>query len=106
MKKGTKYYQQGDVILIKIDKKEVKGEKIKGVVVQEGEHTGHAHRFNNQDDVVSLFNSDGQKYLSTTDTAVLYHEEHLPVTIEKGDYEVRIVRQKDPFSKIVSKVVD
>lgn len=105
-KSNVKYWQQGDVLLIKIDKSEVKGEKIKGVVVQEGEHTGHAHRFNGQENIVSLFGTEEQKYLTLTDTATLYHEEHLPVTIEKGDYEVRIIRQKDPFTKLISRVVD
>lgn len=108
MKKANKikYYQQGDVILIKTDKG-VSGDKIPGVVVQEGEHTGHAHRFNGQEDVAQLFGSGGtREYLALNDTATLYHEEHLPVTIEKGDYEIRIVRQKDPFTKLVSRVVD
>lgn len=98
-----KYYQQGDVILIKVES--IKGKKIKGNVIQEGEHTGHAHRITSGNG--TLFQEGNNKFLKALggDTTIT-HEEHLPVTIEEGDYEVRIVRQKDPFSKIVSRVVD
>lgn len=100
--KSIKYYQQGDVILIKRDG--VEGDKIKSKVIQEGEHTGHAHRITSGNG--TLFQQGETKFLRVVNSATVTHEEHLPVTIEEGDYEVRIVRQKDPFSKLVSKVVD
>lgn len=96
--------EQGDVVLIPVNA--VKGNKVTGVVVQEGEHTGHAHRLVNG--TGTLFETeDGIKYLSVRgESEILTHEEHAPQIIEEGDYEVRIVRQKDPFTKLVSKVAD
>lgn len=99
--------QQGDVVLIKIDTLPKGAKLVKGQrTVQEGEHTGHAHRM---DDNGAVYALGDQKYVRVSDEAgyaTLTHEEHNTEIIEKGDYEVRIIRQKDPFSKIVSRVVD
>lgn len=103
----AKIYQQGDVILVPVAMIPMETKNLGTVVVQEGEHTGHAHRFLNGG--VEVFGGTGDsKYLRVTSEtgSTLTHEEHLPQVIEKGDYEVRIVRQVDIFSKVVSKVVD
>ena len=100
--KKISYYQQGDVILIKTDK--VQGKKTSTKVIQEGEHTGHAHRITGGNG--TLFQEGETKFLKVLGSATITHEEHLPTVVEEGDYEVRIVRQKDPFSKLVSRVVD
>lgn len=94
-------YQQGDVVLIKTEK--ILGEVLDTKVVQEGEHTGHAHRLN---EFGSVYRSEANLYVKALKGARISHEEHLPIEIEEGEYEVRIVRQKDPFSKLISKVVD
>jgi hypothetical protein len=97
-------YQQGDVVLIRIDEAPT-GKKTNTNVIQEGEHTGHAHRITQGN--ANIFTNDGIMYVKALGGgATITHEEHLPVTIEEGDYEVRIVRQKDPFTKLVSRVVD
>lgn len=105
-----KYYQQGDVVMIKIEGKPNDAKALtngtEAVVVQEGEHTGHAHRFLTHGGNVQMFGSGDTKFLSVLGDSTITHEEHLPITIEQGDYEVRIVRQKDPFSKVVSRVID
>jgi len=98
-----KYYQQGDVILIKTSK--VTGKRKKTNIVQEGEHTGHAHKF--LSDNAEIYQDKDRMFVRINNkSADLIHEEHLPITIEEGEYEVRIVRQKDPFTKLISKVVD
>lgn len=100
-----KYYQQGDVVMIK--RETIPSHpKLKGKVLQEGEHTGHAHRITSGNAVL-FADPEGNKFMRVAKGgASITHEEHLPVDIEEGEYEIRIVRQKDPFSKIVSKVVD
>jgi hypothetical protein len=96
-----KYYQQGDVVLIKVNQVSGKAQDTK--VVQEGEHTGHAHRLNSYGKVFK----DGDKlFVKAAKGTSIGHEEHSTIVIEEGDYEVRIVRQKDPFTKLVSKVLD
>ncbi len=99
-----KYYQQGDVVLIKTDK--LNGKKLKGFVIQEGEHTGHAHRFTPNTAQLFGVGKERQSLRVLKGGTTITHEEHLPITIEEGDYEIRIVRQKDPFTKLISKVVD
>jgi hypothetical protein len=97
-------YQQGDVVLIKI-KTSPKGVKKESNVIQEGEHTGHAHRITQGE--ANIFTTDAGMFVKAgMGGATITHEEHLPVIIEEGDYEVRIVRQKDPFTKLVSRVID
>jgi len=102
--KTLRIIEQGDVVLIKRNRA-VAGIMTKNNVVQEGEHTGHAHRITSGN--ATVFNLDGQLSIKVlSGGATITHEEHLPVTIEEGEYEVRIVRQKDPFTKLVNKVID
>jgi len=101
--------QQGDVLfnrigelpgsLKKVDK------KLRGYVLAEGETSGHAHVIT---DDVELYERDGTLYLSVTkpEGVAVTHEEHLPVTLEPGFYEIGIVQEFDPFSEQVKKVVD
>lgn len=98
------YFQQGDVVLIKVDS--IMAPEMKGSVIQEGEHTGHAHRF--QPNTAQLFGSEGTRthLRALKGGTTITHEEHLPVKIDEGDYEIRIVRQKDPFTKLISSVID
>ena len=107
-KKKIRVEQQGDVVMIPNQKSyavDPKGAALKGKVIQEGEHTGHAHRISKG--FGSLREAEGTRFLKVGDDGLtITHEEHLPCEIEKNDYEVRIVRQKDPFSKIIAKVVD
>jgi len=97
------YYQQGDVLIIKTNK--ITGKKQNTHIVQEGEHTGHTHKFLSNN--IEIYQDNDKKYLRVLNgSSDLTHEEHLPITIEEGEYEVRIVRQKDPFTKLISKVID
>lgn len=97
-------FEQGDVCLIPC--KEVSGEKLKTNVIQEGEHTGHAHRITSGK--ATIFGSGNvRSYLRVAKGgATITHEEHLPVKVPEGDYEVKIVRQKDPFTKLIAPVLD
>lgn len=112
MKKLVTIFEQGDVVLIpdqrnhKVDVPK-KVEKTKSQVIQEGEHTGHAHRITSGSaEIYGTPQSDRRFLRALKGGAEITHEEHLPVQIEEQDYEIRIVRQKDIFSKIVSKVLD
>lgn len=99
--KNNEWGFQGDVVLIRVPA--VRGEKQETRVVQEGEHTGHAHRLNEHADI---YQDGDRRYVRARDGARLTHEEHDTTVITEGDYEVRIVRQKDPFTKLISRVVD
>ena len=111
----TKIYRQGDVLLLKIDKIPGKKRKIKSDIIAKGEVTGHAHRILNG----SLFwgptirLSDGTvsksrttMYLDAKKGAQLIHDEHGPIDIESGVYEVRRQREYNGIDREFREVVD
>ena len=100
--------QQGDVLLRRIDRlptdvKEV-ARKEGAIVLAEGEATGHAHRILDVD--AMFFEKDGKFYLKNDSAVIVKHEEHGPITIEPGIWEVGQVREKDWLSGMVRRVVD
>lgn len=83
-------YRHGDVGLSVVDAlpKGAQQQQRKGdLILAEGEVTGHAHRI--ADRRVTLWSVGEQRYIEVgTDGAVLDHEEHGPITLEPGTYEV------------------
>lgn len=112
------YYQQGDVLLFKVSAEELeRRQKNKTVrytrtdVLQHGDATGHAHRISSPgfqlwEGVQFNTTSIGVKYLALKKQGTLSHEEHKPIVLPKGVYEIRIVREFDHFLKEERKVRD
>ena len=100
-----KYYQQGDVLFIPVEKKpdnlQVKADKI----VAEGEATGHMHQVIDENATVYV-NKNGEIYLEASEGATVTHQEHHKVTVPAGNYEIKIVREYDPLEDEVHKVCD
>jgi hypothetical protein len=127
----TEYFQQGDVILKRIDKlpegaQPLQSKSKDAVVLQLGEVTGHKHQFapiNGKPQRVELYvdpafagqdmsitpdegkfiivsAADGQEY------ALLTHEEHKPVIVEPGIYQIDIVREFEYSTMEMKRVVD
>lgn len=115
-------YQQGDVILQKINTDDIdkymsvmsSSEDDEKVVLALGEATGHHHRFEtsklNEGVLVHGYGRQWQKEPSfitiNNGPATLYHEEHNPITVPKGAYAVKIVREFDHFGTTTRRVVD
>jgi len=101
-------YQQGDVILVRLDKfpDGVKKRKAseRGQVLAEGEVSGHAHVLPTE--VPVFVREDGTLYVQTDTPVELVHEEHHVQTIAPGIYEVRKVREVDPFTDEIRAVQD
>ena len=96
-------YQQGDVILEKVE--EVKGKKLNHLILAKGEATGHSHCIT--EGKAELFEDDDGYYLRVLDDiAKLTHQEHKPVAIPKGNYLVRKVREYDHFLEEAREVRD
>ena len=93
----TKLYRQGDVLLVAIDKAPRSGCKIrKDGVLLEGEATGHCHRVADLT-AAELYDIGDRLYLSVFEQGVsIVHEEHLPIRLPAGDYEVRRQREYNP----------
>lgn len=97
------FFQQGDVIVAKIEK--VKGKKLDHLTLATGEKTGHHHTITKGD--AELYEEKGTLYLRVnSEEAILSHQEHKPITIEKGDYEIGIVQEYDHFAEEARRVSD
>ena len=99
--------QHGDVLLyeapIPKGAKKVKKDP-RGVVLAEGEATGHAHVVTGGS--CALLEHEGRTFLSVKEPVTVRHQEHKPQVIQPGNYEVKQVREVDPFSEEVRKVRD
>jgi hypothetical protein len=97
----TRQYRQGDVLLCAVD--EIPSAAIPvpsegdRVIVALGELTGHAHAFAARDarlfrDVLS-----GRSFLAIAERGTaLVHEEHDPILVSEGYYELRRQREYAP----------
>ena len=111
--------QQGDVMLKRIGSLPEGCTSIPGKILQLGEVTGHKHQFA-EDAPVEIYvapefagaeNSitpDEGKFVvvSEGEVVMLTHEEHKPVVVEPGVYQVDIVREFDYDTMEESRVVD
>jgi hypothetical protein len=90
--------RQGDVLLIPVDEIPEAATLVprdgNRVILAYGEATGHAHGFDAF--AASLQEADGRRYLRLREAAELRHEEHGPITVAPGCYEVVIQREFVP----------
>jgi hypothetical protein len=103
--------QQGDVLLSRVEvdiRQAIKLKKDKrGIVLAEGEVTGHYHGIETDESEAELIQL-GEKMLLNVKagSVTLKHQEHKPITINKGIWEVGQVIEKDWLNDMVRKVVD
>lgn len=96
-------YQQGDVLIKAV--KEVKGKKLDHLILAQGEATGHCHEIKKGN--AELYEEGGVLYLKVMDDEVkIQHQEHKEISIPKGDYFVRRVREYDHFAEEARNVRD
>jgi hypothetical protein len=98
--------QQGDVTFRPVPNKEHNPAAQRGgrIVLAEGEATGHAHVV--EDDEAELIREGERLLLSLTRPATVTHEEHKPITLEPGLWEVWRVSEYDYFSQMARTVAD
>lgn len=91
-----KKLQQGDVIIRSIGKIPAGATPVskstRGFVLAEGEATGHAHVIQ---DEIEMYEKDGVLFIRVEKPVTVEHEEHKPVRIESGTYEIGFVREYD-----------
>lgn len=99
---------QGDVFLVPCDKIPAGAKKVKksarGYVLAEGEATGHAHCITGSG--IEMYESEGILYLKTNKQVQVKHEEHKPVTVAPGIWEVGRVKEYDAFEEEARNVRD
>lgn len=100
-------YRQGDVLLIPANdlsaSHEVPRENGR-IVLAHGEATGHAHAI--EEPRARLFEEpkSGRRLLRLVTESFLRHEEHAPITLPPGDYEV--IRQREYTPEEIRRVAD
>ena len=99
--------RQGDVLLIPVDLGLLEGMPVQArgrVILAHGEATGHAHRI--VDPAVELRATRWTRYLVVTGDrpVTLQHEEHDPLPVPPGAWEVR--RQREYTPRQIRWVVD
>ena len=96
-------YQQGDVLFKQVAS--TKGKLVEGtpIIVARGEATGHAHRI--LDDVRALVDGDTM-FIKADKPFTVTHEEHKPVTIPVGIWQVGRVLEYDHFTEEARHVQD
>lgn len=101
--------QQGDVLLMRVSsipksaKAVAPGEK--GVILAEGETHNHHHAIKDVEHAIA-YEINGDLYLEVSAPVVLTHEEHGPIEIPEGIYEIGKVLEKDHLTRIVRPVAD
>lgn len=99
--------QQGDVCLKKLNilpSGKIKVISKNKIVLAEGETTGHFHGLMEKDS--ELLEIDGVRILNLKKKSTLKHQEHKPITLDAGIWQVGIVNEYDYFSQMKRKVVD
>jgi hypothetical protein len=90
-------WRQGDVLIAVVDAIPDDAVRRSDMVLAEGEITGHRHRVQDQSTAELWAGLDGLLYLRViADTATLVHEEHGPITLERGLYRVWRQREYTP----------
>lgn len=109
-KSKSKLYQQGDVLVFKEEKIPEDATVLKvddrGIVLAEGEVTGHYHSIAELDECEAFKDTAGDTWLNVKSPVKIKHQEHKQITLPKGKYRVGIVREVDPFAEEVNKVKD
>lgn len=100
--------QQGDVLLKRVDAlpkgAKKKSNDSRGVVLAEGEVTGHFHGIASRN--ARLLEHDGKTFLHATRSVKLSHQEHNTITIAPGIYEVGRVQEWDYLAQMSRNVAD
>lgn len=120
VKSMPKMYRQGDVLLVKVEELPKKARKSKTDIVLRGEATGHAHRL--VDGTIYRFRGEitrgeaaggshvvtwlEQMFVTAKKGTSLVHDEHDPIQIEPGVYEVIRQREFDGVERDPRLVVD
>lgn len=107
IKQEKKIYRQGDILFRKIGTLPTSLTEKPDKIVAEGELTGHAHLLMNGA-LFEVINSE-DLYIQAGENTRIIHDEHLPIKLEQGSYQV--IQQREFLGQgigrdIVRRVVD
>lgn len=90
-----KLARQGDLLFVKIDKKSIpeNAKPVDNNVLALGEVTGHSHR---AEGALVMEQPSGQKFVYAKNGWTVVHDEHDPINLSKGVWEVRRQQEYEP----------
>jgi hypothetical protein len=98
--------QQGDVLLRKLDCLPTgEAKRTRGRLVLAHGESGHSHVIEAEDDA-TLIEIGDRMLLQLNEPATVVHEEHGPITLSPGIWEVGRVQEFDPFEQLTRNVAD
>ena len=97
-------WRHGDVFIQSCEEVPDGANRLPHLILAKGELTGHAHRIREREGN-ELFELDDSLYLRVTgEQATVTHEEHAPISLDRGVYRVWIQREYSP--EAIRRVVD
>ena len=101
-------YRQGDILLVRVPAPSFReeGHRLRidaralvdgRLILAYGEATGHAHAIEAPTAELLVDASGRRRFLRTTERSRLVHEEHDPIDLDPGWYEVVRQRQYEPW---------
>ena len=96
-------YRHGDLLIRKVKTIPQTVEKVRGNVLAKGEVTGHKHKLSGQ---IQIFANQERKFFEAKQETILSHQEHKPLEIPEGKYEVIQEREWNPFDEQIRRVMD
>jgi len=96
--------RHGDVFLRKIESIDKGLKKVESNVIEAGEATGHHHRGINME----LYADDKGviREVEVPQEGYLVHEDHYPIQVEKGAYEIVRQVEYNPYEETARRVMD
>ena len=89
-------YRHGDLLVSSVAALPSSARRLNHLVLAQGELTGHSHRIAERDAAV-LFETDKGLFLNVTrSVATLVHQEHGPIELQAGYYQVWRQREYTP----------
>lgn len=103
-------YRHGDVLFQQVKAipdhvRKDESEDAKCGLIQRGESTGHAHVIEDMAGV-EIFSSWRERFLAAEKEFTIRHEEHKPITMPPGRYQIKIAREFDYLQRASRMVVD
>lgn len=101
-------YRQGDILFVKVDRIPIDQVSVLALTIKEGETSGHRHKmidggatltrpWNTNNDSKIFYNHQEIGYLEVKDHVLIGHEEHKPIYLSKGIYQILQQRTYNPL---------
>jgi hypothetical protein len=90
-------WRQGDVLIQRVDDLPEFCVRKADLILAEGEASGHMHRVADLDSAELFMGQGGDLFLKVTaEAATIVHDEHGPITLQRGTYRVWKQREYTP----------